>query len=150
VKPLIWMFGGVHDDPRSGLRFVEKLATHDTAPHFAAVEGEQSAFQRLAASCPWVAEGLNSRWGFPTWEDRHELSPALAWERHAYAERFPGTDLLWQENGFQEADLKRRYGMHADKFPESCASTCSDAFEILVTLRCTILSPTSPPARTEG
>jgi hypothetical protein len=122
MKPLIWMYGGVHDDPGSRLRFVEKLATHDTAPPFVAVEGEQLAFQRLTAWCPWVAEGLKSRWGFLTWENRHELSLALAWERHAYVERFPGTDLLWLENGFQEADLNRRYGMDADKFPESCAS----------------------------
>jgi hypothetical protein len=45
-------------------------------------------------------------------------------------ERFPGTDVLWLENGFQEADLKRRRPADADKFPEGCA------FALLQRLHC--------------
>jgi hypothetical protein len=115
-----------------------------------AVEWERLAVQCLAAWRPWVAEGLKSRWGFLTWEGRHELSLALAWEGDAYVERFPGTDLLWLENGFQGADLKRRYGMNAASFRKTAPATCFDALEILVTIRCTNISPTSPPTRTEG
>jgi hypothetical protein len=121
VNPSIWIYGGVHYDPGSRQRFLEELTQQGTAPHFVAVEWEQSVFERLAAWRPWITEGLKSRWGFLTHEDLHELSLALAWEGDAYAERFPGTDLLWLESGFQEADLKRRYGTDAGKFPESCA-----------------------------
>ncbi|MGH8067425.1 MAG: hypothetical protein ACRERE_19770, partial [Candidatus Entotheonellia bacterium] len=121
MNPSIWIYGGVHYDPGSRQRFLEELTQQGTAPHFIAVEWEQSVFERLAAWRPWIAEGLRSRWAFLTHEDRHELSLALAWEGDAYAERFPGTDLLWLESGFQEADLKRRYGTDASKFPESCA-----------------------------
>jgi hypothetical protein len=121
VKPSIRMYGGVHNDPGSRQEFIEELAKQKTQPHFVAVEWEQSLFKRLATWRPWIEEGLRSRWGFLTREDCHELSLALAWEGDAYARRFPGTDLLWLESGFQEAELKRRYGTDADKFPESCA-----------------------------
>jgi hypothetical protein len=56
-----------------------------------------------------------------TREDRHELSLALAWEGDAYTECFSGTDLLWLENGYQEADLIRRFGMATDTVAESFA-----------------------------
>jgi hypothetical protein len=58
------------------------------------------------------------RWEFLTREDCDELSFALAWEGDAYTERFPHTERLWLESGFQEADIKQRYGMDASKFPE--------------------------------
>jgi hypothetical protein len=122
MKPSIRLYGGVHDDPGSRQKFINELAKQTTPPHFVAVEWEPSVFARFAARRPLVAEGLRSRWDFLTREDCHELSLALAWEGDAYAERFPGTDLLWLESGFQEADLKRRYGMDADRVPERCAS----------------------------
>jgi hypothetical protein len=40
------------------------------------------------------------------WE-RDRITFALAWEGDAYAQRFPGTDLLWLESGVQEACLLR-------------------------------------------
>lgn len=121
MNPSIWIYGGVHNDPGSRQRFLEELTKQGTAPHFVAVEWEQSVFERLAAWRPRIEEGLRSRWDFLTREDCHELSLALAWEGDAYAERFPDTDLLWLESGFQEADLERRYGMDTNKFPESFA-----------------------------
>jgi hypothetical protein len=121
MNPSIWIYGGVRNDPGSRQRFLQELTKQGTAPHFIAVEWEKPVFERLAAWRPCIAEGLKSRWGFLTHEDCHELSRALAWEGDAYAKRFPGTDLLWLESGFQEADLKRRYGMDTESFPESCA-----------------------------
>jgi hypothetical protein len=121
MNPSIWIYGGVHDDPGSRQRLLEELTKQGTAPHFVAVEWERSVFKRFAARRLWIAESLRSRWGFLTCEDCHELSLALAWEGDAYAEHFPGTDLLWLESGFQEVDLKRRYGTETNKFPESCA-----------------------------
>ena len=109
MKPSIWIYGGVHDDPGSRRRFLEELAKQETAPHFVAVEWEKSVFERFAACRPLVEGGLRSRWGFLTREECHELSLALAWEGDAYKERFPGTDRLWLETGFQEASLKRRF-----------------------------------------
>ena len=121
MKPSIWIYGGVHNDPGSRQRFLEELTKQGTAPHFVAVEWEKSVFERLAAWRPRIEEGLRSRWSFLRCEDCHELSLALAWEGDAYAERFPGTDLLWLESGFQEADLERRYGIDSNKVPESFA-----------------------------
>jgi hypothetical protein len=121
MNPSIWIYGGVHDDPGSRQTFLEELTKQGTAPHFVAVEWDKSVFERLASWRPWIAEGLGLRWDFLTREDCHELSHALAWEGDAYAERFPGTDLLWLESGFQETDLKRRYGTDASKFTEGCA-----------------------------
>jgi hypothetical protein len=94
MKPSVWIYGGVHHDPGSRQRFLEEFAKRETAPHFVAVEWEQSVFERLISSRPWVADDLDSCWGFLTWEDCHELSLALAWEGDAYTEYFPGTDLL--------------------------------------------------------
>lgn len=119
--PSIWIYGGVHDDPGSRQRFLEELAKQETAPHFVAVEWEQSVFERFTASRPLIEEGLTSRWDFLTPEDCHELSLALAWEGDAYTERFPSTDPLWLESGFQEEGLKERCGTGAGKFPENCA-----------------------------
>jgi hypothetical protein len=121
MKPSIQMYGGVHDDPGSRQKFIEEFGKQKTPPHFVAVEWEQSLFERLAAWRPWIAESLKSHWGFLSHEGCHELSLALAWEGDAYAERFPGANLLWLESEFQEADLKRRYPTDAAQFPESRA-----------------------------
>src|SRR5262245_3119102 len=121
MNPSIWLYGGVHNDPGSRQRFLAELTKQETVPHFVAVEWEESVFERLAAWRPWVAEGLRRRRDFLTGEDCYEPSRALAWEGDAYAECFPGTEILWLESGFQEADLKRRYGTEASKFPESVA-----------------------------
>jgi uncharacterized protein (DUF4415 family) len=44
MKPSIWIYGGVHDDPGSRQQFLEELAKQEAAPHFVAVEWEQSVF----------------------------------------------------------------------------------------------------------
>lgn len=121
MNPSIWIYGGVHDDPGSRRRFLKELAKRKTAPHFVAVEWEKSVFERLAAWRPRIEEHLRSRWSCLTREDCQELSLALGWEGDAYKERFPGACRLWLETGFQEADLQRRYGADAEKFPETCA-----------------------------
>jgi hypothetical protein len=120
MNPTIWIYGGVHHDPGSRQRFLEKLAKQETAPHFVAVEWEQSVFERLAEQRPWVEENLRSQWSFLSHEDCRELSLALAWEGDAYAERFPATELLWLESGFQEAQLQQE-GRDANKFVKSSA-----------------------------
>ena len=141
----IWLYGGIHDDPGSRQRLLEELTKQETAPHFVAVEWEQSVFERLAAQRPWIAEGLKWRWDFLTREDCHELSLALAWEGDAYAERFPGTDLLWLESGFQEARLQRQ-GSDVNKFAENTASSllqrfyCSPMFQ-------EFMANTAPPPK---
>jgi len=116
--PTIWMYGGVHDDPGSRQRFLEELAKRETAPHFVAVEWEQSVFERLAAWRPAIAQELGKCWDFLTPKECNGLSCALAWEGDAYTERFPGTDVLWLESGFQEEKLKRQNGAHVSKYPE--------------------------------
>ncbi len=121
MNPSIWIYGGVHHDPGSRRRFLEELAKQETTPYFVAVEWEQSVFERFTACRPLIEEGLTSRWDFLTPEDCHQLSLALAWEGDAYQERFPDTDPLWLESGFQEEGLKERYGTGAGKFPENCA-----------------------------
>lgn len=122
MNPLIWIYGGVHDDPGSRRRFLGELAKRQTAPHFVAVEWEKSVFERLAAWRPRIEEHLRSRWGCLTREDCHELSLALGWEGDAYAECFPGIDPLWLEAGHQETELKRLYGAHPNKFPQDRAN----------------------------
>jgi len=121
MNPSIWMYGGIHDDPGSRQRFLEELPKQGTAPHFVAVEWEQSVFERLAARRRWLAEGLRETLDFLTCEDCHELSCALAWEGDAYTQRFPGTDLLWLESGAQEARLLRP-DSDVNTFAEGCAS----------------------------
>jgi hypothetical protein len=148
MNPSIWIYGGVHDDPGSRQRFLEELAKQGTTPHFVAVEWQQSVFERFAAWRPWIAEGLKSRWDFLTREDCHELSRALAWEGDAYAERFPGTDLLWLESGFQEEALKRRFGTDASKFLESCAQSLLQRLYCPPTLQ-EFMANIAPPARAE-
>ena len=106
--PTIRMYGGVHDDPGSRQRFLEELAKRETVPHFVAVEWEQSVFTQLSAWRSRIKEGLSSHWGFLTLEDCHELSCALAWEGDASTERFPDTDRLWLETGFQERYLQQQ------------------------------------------
>jgi hypothetical protein len=120
MKPAIWIYGGVHDEPGSRQRFLEELSKQETPPHFVAVEWEQSLFERIATWRPSVAEGLESHWDFLTPEDCYELSCALAWEGDAYAERFPSIDVLWLENWFQETRLQRQ-GSDANKFAKSSA-----------------------------
>jgi hypothetical protein len=149
MKPSIWIYGGVHDDPGSRQRFLAELTKQDTAPHFVAVEWEKSVFERFAAWRPWIEEGLKSRWSFLPQKDRHELSLGLAWEGDAFAICFPSTDLLWLESGFQEADLKQLYGMNADKYPENCAISllrrlCGPCYPTMAEVL-----PTSPPTKVE-
>lgn len=115
-----WIFGGVHDDPGSRHRFLEELTQHPTAPHFVAVEWEHSLFRQLALLRPSIEVGLSSRPNFLTSEDRHELSLALAWEGDAHARLFPGTHVVWLENGFQQAVLQQR-GSDPNQFAESSA-----------------------------
>ena len=150
MKPSIWIYGGVHNDPGSRQRFIEELTKQGTAPHFVAVEWEQSVFERLAAWRPWIAEGLRSRWGFLTREDCHELSLALAWRETPMRNAFQALMLLWLENGFQEAELKRRYGMDTDSFRKAAPAACFNASAILVTRRCTSGWPTSPHRQSRG
>jgi hypothetical protein len=121
MNPSIWIYGGVHYDPGSRQRFLCELNKRETAPHFIAVEWEESVFKRFVAWRPWVEKNLRSRWTFLTGKDCRELSLALAWEGDAYAERLLKTEVLWLENGFQEADLKRRYSTDSSKFPKNCA-----------------------------
>jgi len=124
--PTIWMYGGVHDDPGSRQRFLGELAKRETAPHFVAVEWEQSVFARLTAWRSRIKEGLSSHWGFLTVEDCHKLSCALAWEGDASTEHFPDTDRLWLETGFQERDLQqqaRDSGTVPDKVLENQANS---------------------------
>lgn len=116
MQPLVWIYGGVHDDPGSRQRFLEQLGKQKTAPHFVAVEWEKSVFEKFVQWRAWVEERLRSRWDFLTSQDCRELSLALAWEGDAYKDRFPAADPLWLETGFQEADLERRF---RGKFPES-------------------------------
>lgn len=116
MNPSVWMYGGVHHDPGTRQRFLEELAKQQTAPHFVAVEWEKSVFEKFVQWRSLIEEGLKSRWDFLTSKDRRELSLALAWEGDAYKDRFPAADPLWLETGFQEADLRQRYGT---KFPES-------------------------------
>jgi len=115
------MYGGVHDDPGSRQKLVEELAKQETPPHFIAVEWEKSVFERLVDWRPWIERELESRWSFLERDDLGELSLALAWEGDACTERFPSVDRLWLEMGFQEADLRRRYGADADEFLKSLA-----------------------------
>jgi hypothetical protein len=120
MKPSIGMYGGVHHDPGTQQQFLAELMKQRTAPHFVAVEWERSVFARFAACRRVVAERLSSRWDFLTSEDCHELSLALAWKGDAYARCFPGADVLWLQDGFQEAEIER-LGLTAT--PESHAET---------------------------
>jgi hypothetical protein len=104
----------MHYDPRSRQRFLEELAKRETAPHFVAVEWEQSVFERFAACRPWAAKEIGKYWDFLTPKDCDELASTLAWEGDAYKARFPDTELLWLETGFQEAQLQRP-GRNADE-----------------------------------
>jgi hypothetical protein len=116
MKPSVWIYGGVHDDPGTRQKFLEELGEQITAPQFVAVEWEKSVFEKFTRWRPWVEERIRSRWDFLAPKDSRELSLALAWEGDAYRERFPAAEPLWLEDGFQEADLERRY---RGRFPES-------------------------------
>src|SRR5262249_54535335 len=108
MNPSIRIYGGIHNDPGSRQQFLKELTKRRTAPHFVAVEWEKSVFERFAAWRLRIAEGISSHWDFLTCKDCHELSRAFAWEGDAHTERFPDTEILWLESGFQEADLERR------------------------------------------
>jgi hypothetical protein len=116
MNPLVWIYGGVHDDPGTRQRFLAELGKQKAAPQFVAVEWEKSVFEKFLQWRPWVEERVRSRWDFLTSQDCRELSLALAWEGDAYKDCFPAADPLWLETGFQEADLERRF---RGKFPES-------------------------------
>lgn len=116
MKPLVWIYGGVHHDPGTRQMFLEELGKQATAPHFVAVEWEKSVFEKFIQWRPWVEERLRPRWNFLTSKDCGELSLALAWEGDAYKDRFATADTLWLESGFQQANLEKRYGT---RFPES-------------------------------
>ena len=122
MNPLIEIYGGVHNDPGSRQRFLEELARQETAPHFVAVEWEKTVFERFSARRPWIEERIRSRQDFLTDDDCHELALAFAWEGDAYAERFPGIDLLWLESGFQEVYLQQQ-GSNADMSAQSLAES---------------------------
>src|SRR5262245_35823518 len=115
----IWIYGGVHHDPGTRQRFLEELAKRPTAPHFVAVEWENSVFEKFIPWRAWVRDRFGSCFDFLTPEDCDELSLALAWEGDAYAEIFPRTDVVWLEAGFQEANFKTRFGAHAAEAPKS-------------------------------
>jgi hypothetical protein len=121
MHPSIWIYGGVHYDPGTRQRFLEEFAKQGTPPHFVAVEWEKSVFEKFVQWRPWVEERLRSRRDFLTSQDCRELSLALAWEGDAYTAIFPEADLLWLETSFQEVHFKQRYGVDANKFPESFA-----------------------------
>ncbi len=140
MNPSVYIYGGVHDDPGSRQRFLEELTSQTTAPCFIAVEWEQSVFERLALWRPQIEEGLCSHSNFLTREDSHELSLALAWEGDAYAERYPGTHVVWLENGFQQAALQRR-GSDADQFARSSAHF------LLQRMRKALQTPQGPRSR---
>ena len=121
MKPSIWLYGGVHDDPGSRQRFAAHFAQQEAQPHFVAVEWEEAVFDRVVAWRPWIARELESRCSFLDREDCGELSRALAWEGDAYRERFPTANPLWLETGFQQIDLSCRSGGHPDKLLERLA-----------------------------
>jgi hypothetical protein len=120
--PTIWIYGGIHNDPGSRQRFLEQLAKREIAPHFVAVEWEQSVFARFAACRAWVAKEIGKRWDFLTPKECDELACTLAWEGDAYRARFPDTEPLWLDTGFQEA-LLQRPGRNADEAVKDCANT---------------------------
>src|SRR5919197_1158068 len=127
MKPAVWIYGGVHDDPGTRQKFLEELGKQKTAPHFVAVEWEKSVFEKFVQWRPWVEERLRSRWDFLIAQDCRELSLALAWEGDAYKDRFGAADALWLENGFQEADLNRRFrGRFPESIPQSLAHRLCD------------------------
>ena len=122
MNPSLWMYSGVHHDFGSRQRFLAELTKQGTAPHFVAVEWEQSVFRELVARRSWIIEHLASRWDFLTLEDCVELSSAFGWEGDAWVERFPDSDVLWLEHGHQEARLAAK-GSNARTFAEDMART---------------------------
>lgn len=98
----IIIYGGVHHDPGTRLRFVEELGKRDTPPHFVAVEWEESFFNRCVEYRPRVEKCLKKRWEFLTPSECRELSRALAWEGDAFKEVYPNAQPLWLEAGLQD------------------------------------------------
>jgi len=66
MNPLVWIYGGVHDDPGTRQRFLAELGKQKAAPHFVAVEWEKSVFEKFLQWRPWVEERVRSRWDFLT------------------------------------------------------------------------------------
>jgi len=108
-RPLIRIFGGVHDDPWSHRRFLESLSTIQEPPQFVAVEWDESVFKAHDHQRSVVADGLEGRWCFLTQDDRLRLSAALAWEGDAFKQRFPEVRRVWLDanSGF-ETDASAR------------------------------------------
>jgi len=127
MKPSVRIYGGVHHDPGTRQKFLEELGKQITAPHFVAVEWEKSVFEKFAQWRHWVEERIRSRWDFLTFQDCRELSLALAWEGDAYKDHFPAAEPLWLEDGFQEANLERRFrGRFPESIPQSLAHRLCD------------------------
>ena len=146
MRPLVQMYGGVHDDPGSRQRFLAELAKRD-APHFVAVEWERSVFERLVLWRPWIERELCQRSRFLDSAGCRELSLALAWEGDAHIERFPSVDCLWLEEGYQEADLQRRSGGKDDDFLKGLAGTLLERLinPSSITMGEFLATATSPP-----
>ena len=131
------LYGGFHDDPGSRRRFRGEAAKLPIAPRLVAVEWEQALFERFRASRPIVEDGLIDRWPFLTSRDRHELSEAVGWEGDTWNDPFPGAAVLWLEEGFQGADLERKFGTKAEDYPLRCARALLGA----------LLDPMAPSTR---
>jgi hypothetical protein len=151
MKPVICIYGGVHDDPGTRQKFLEQLGKQETAPHFVAVEWEKSVFEKFVQWRPWVEEHLRSRWDFLTSQDCRELSLALAWEGDAYKDRFPAAGPLWLESGFQQADLERRFrGKFPESIPQSLARRLCDPCSLTMSeMMANVDRPPEPKSKKE-
>jgi hypothetical protein len=148
MKPPVWIYGGVHHDPGTRQRFLEELGKQRSQPQFVAVEWEKSVFEKFIQWRPWVEERLRSRWDFLTAQDCRELSRALAWEGDAYKERFPAAEPLWLEDGFQEADLERRFrGNFPESIPQSLAHRLCDPCSLTMS---EIMANADPPPQSKS
>ena len=116
--PTIWMYGGVHNDPGSCRGSLSNLPSMRQHRIFVAVEWEQSLFERLAAWRAAIAQELGRCWDFPDAQRvRRAFVCACVGGETPLRSASRGTDVLWLENGFQEEDLKRRYGAHVPARP---------------------------------
>ncbi|MBK7859633.1 MAG: hypothetical protein IPJ65_13650 [Archangiaceae bacterium] len=116
----VGLFGGRHGDVGSWRRLLE-LASELTRPAFVAVEWSEALYAAVVALQPEVAEALQTRWPFLSASDGADLAAALAWEVNVPMRIWPGIEIVWLENGFQEADLQRRHGVDAATFARSHA-----------------------------
>lgn len=116
----VGFFGGRHGDVGSWRRLLE-LASELTRPAFVAVEWSEALYAAVVALQPEVAEALQTRWPFLSASDGADLAAALAWEVNVPMRIWPGIEIVWLENGFQEADLQRRHDVDAATFARSHA-----------------------------